>query len=247
MQSPARPRDGGVLMRVLLLSREINSSHFGLSRLLDQDASVNHVDISDDIRSAVDADIVILEGLAAAELFTPRLRSETCTRIVVLARSDTEQRIRLLDDGADLVLRDIVPAHEIVALVRAIARRGAAPPRRVVRPRHKTSHIVLDTSRRQAVVLGRRIALTLLEGNLLAAFIARPGEVLDGRALMTTVWGSPSGARSTLSAYIRRLRLKIEPDPSNPIFIRTVWGGGYVYRPDIEEPGGEPGRAVGTQ
>lgn len=219
-------------MRVLLLSTEINSSHLGLSKLLEQDSSVRHVDISDDIRSAADADIVILDGLTAAELFAPLLRSGTCTRIVVLAQSDTDQRIRLLDDGAELVLHGVVPAHEIVAQVRAIARRGTAPCHRVVRPRRKSNHVVLDTNRRQAVVFGRRIALTLIEGNLLAAFMARPDEILDGRELMTTVWGSPFSARSTVSAYIRRLRLKIEPDPSNPMFIRTVWGGGYVYRPD---------------
>ena len=94
---------------------------------------------------------------------------------------------------------------------------------------------MFDPDRRQAVVLGRRVALTLLESNLLSAFTARPGEVLDGAELMTSVWGSPFGARSTVSAYIRRLRLKVEPDPSNPIFIHTVWGAGYVYRPAGEQ------------
>ena len=201
--------------------------------MLEQSFSVHHVDVSEDFRGPFDADIVILEGLLAVERFTPRLRSVTCTRIVVLAQSDTEQRTKLLDDGADLVLHGGVPAHEIVAQVRAVARRGAVPVRRVVvRPPRRANQVVLDTDRRQADVLGRRIVLTLLEGNLLAAFVARPGEVLGGAELMTSVWGSPFGARSTVSAYIRRLRLKIEPDPAHPIFIRTVWGGGYVYRPD---------------
>lgn len=104
----------------------------------------------------------------------------------------------------------------------------------IVRTRWRKDKVVLDTDRRHAVVLGRRVTLTLLEGKLLAAFLARPGEVLDRRALMTSVWGSPFGAHSTVSAYIRRLRVKIEPDPSNPVFIRTVWGGGYIYRPDGE-------------
>lgn len=220
-------------MRVLLLSETISPSHLGLCRVLEQDGSVKQVDVSDDVRSAIGADIVIVEGLSAAESFAPSLRAGCWTRIVLLAQSDAEQRIRLLADGNDLVLHGAVSDHEIVAQVRAIARRGAAPMH-PVRPRRKVNHIVLDTDRRHALILGRRVALTLLEGNLLAAFIARPGEVLDGAALMTSVWGSPFGARSTVSAYIRRLRIKVEPDPSNPIFIRTVWGGGYIYRPDGE-------------
>lgn len=92
--------------------------------------------------------------------------------------------------------------------------------------------ILLDTDGRHAVVLGRRVTLTPLEGNLLAAFIARPGEVLNTRALMTGLWGSPFGTRSTVSASVRRLRVKIEPDPSHPVFIKTVWADGYVFRPD---------------
>ena len=117
----------------------------------------------------------------------------------------------------------LLSVDEIVAQVRAIARTHRGKDK-----------IVLDADRRQAVVLGRRVTLTLLEGNLLATFMARPAEVLDRRALMTSVWGSSVGARSTVSAYIRRLRVKIEPDPSNPVFIRTVWAGGYVFRPEGE-------------
>jgi DNA-binding response OmpR family regulator len=147
-------------------------------------------------------------------------------------QSAATTRIRVLDCGADLVLHGDVPDDEIVAQVRAMARRGADHNHSVVRPNGRQARIVLDPDRRHVVVLGRQVTLTRLEGHLLATFMARPGEVLDSRALMTSVRGSPFGARSTVSAQVRRLRVKIEPDASNPVFIRTVWGGGYTYQPE---------------
>lgn len=173
---------------------------------------------------------MIIRGVSSGETLVPRLRSGICVVVVVADPAGPTERIRLLDQGADVVLHGEVSDEEIVAQVRALARRGAAPAR-VVRTGRRQARIVLDPDRRQALVLGRQVNLTLLEGNLLAAFIARPGEVLDSRTLMISVWGSPFGARSTVSAYIRRLRIKIEPDPRHPVFIRTVWGGGYLYRP----------------
>lgn len=218
-------------MRVVLLSEEIRFSNLGLAGLLEREPSVVRVDLSDDVRSAGDADVVILEGLSAAECFGPSISPDACTRIVVLGLSDAEQRARLLNDSADLVLHGDVADHEIVAQVRAISR-CQGPAHRRSGQRSNADDIVLEPDGRHALVLGRRIALTSLEGALLGTFIAQPGEVLNGRELMTQVWGSPFGGRSTVSAYIRRLRVKLEPDPSKPIFIRTVWGGGYVYRPD---------------
>lgn len=221
-------------MRVLLFLGEIDVSPLALTAALERDSSVSHVEISDNIRSASDADLAIIRGGCFTETLASRPGSETCVRVVVADHATADDRIRLLDDGADVVLHGDTPDDEIVAQVRAIARRRNAPRRGVRRTREDTDKIVLDADRRHAVVLGRRVNLTLLEGNLLATFMARPAEVLDHCALMTSVWGAPFGARSTVSAYIRRLRVKVEPDPSNPVFIRTVWAGGYVYRPDGE-------------
>lgn len=141
---------------------------------------------------------------------------------------------RRLDVGADVVLLDPVAVEEVVAQLRALVRRQTGSAREAI-PSGRLRlppRMVLDGNRRHVTVGGRRIALTHLEGELLAAFLARPAEVLDDAELLRIVWGSPFGARSTVSAYIRRLRVKIEPDPADPVFIRTVWGAGYVYWPD---------------
>ena len=217
-------------MRVLLLSEHSNPSWVGLRAALERTPAVSHVDISG-IERAADADILIASDVTAAEIIALRLRSATWLLVVVAGPAAAGERIKLLDQGADLVLHGAVPDDEIVAQVGAIARRAVTPVHQGVRS-CPNAKILLDTDGRHAVVLGRRVTLTPLEGNLLAAFIARPGEVLNSRALMTGLWGSPFGARSTVSASVRRLRVKIEPDPSHPVFIKTVWADGYVFRPD---------------
>ena len=223
------PVQAGV--RVLLLSVEIDSSTFELSRLLERDCSVASVEISDDVRSLLGADIAIIDGRCVPSAFGSDVGSGGCARVAVLRQSNAEERLNLLEGGADLVLHGEVSGDEIVAQVRAIARRAGRLGRRKVAVRRRAGHIVLDADGRQAIVLGRRIDLTVVESRLLAVFLARPGAVLGAADLMKGVWGSSYGARSTVSAHVRRLRLKVEPDPSHPVFIRTVWGGGYVYRP----------------
>jgi DNA-binding response OmpR family regulator len=222
-------------MRVVVVSGDISLSPLGLAEALEEDPSVSRVEASNSTHRAGDADVAVIRGAWSAETVAPDLHSGSCVCVVVAKDANAGERIRLLDDGADVVLHGDVPDDEIVAQVRAIARRRNTPIDGIVRPPEGQDKIVLEPDRRHAVVLGRRVTLTALEGKLLKAFMDQPGVVLDGRALMTTVWGSPFGARSTISAYIRRLRVKIEPDPSNPAFIGTVWGGGYLYRPEGEE------------
>ena len=217
-------------MRVLLLLSDVTKATAAQSAALERDPAVSRVEVSDDVGNVPEADLVILEGTPTAERFMPRLRSTSCPFIVVADHSTSAQRVALLDEGADVVLHGDVADDELVAQIRAIARRRGAARTRSSRPRR--APIILARDGRHVVVLGRRTTLTKLEGNLLAAFMARPNEVMSGRELLISASGAPFAARSTVTASIRRLRMKIEPDPSHPVFIRTVWGGGYVYRPE---------------
>lgn len=219
-------------MRVVLLSPNVTAATLTRAAALERDPIVSWVQISDEVRTVSEADVVILEGTVLAGRVMPGLRLGPGKVIVLADRLTSAEKVALLDVGADLVLHGEVSDEEVVAQIRAIARPRAAPAAQV--GRCTRTKLVLEGDRRHAVVVGRRITLTLLEANLLAAFLARPNEVLSGHELLTSAWGAPIAARSTVSASIRRLRLKIEPDPSNPIFIRTVWGGGYIYRPEGE-------------
>lgn len=103
-------------MRVLLLSEDGNPSWVGLRAALERTSTVSHVDISGVERSA-DADILIATDVTAAEIIARRLRPATWLLVVVAGPAPPGERIKLLDQGADLVLHGAVPDDEIVAQV----------------------------------------------------------------------------------------------------------------------------------
>jgi DNA-binding response OmpR family regulator len=88
---------------------------------------------------------------------------------------------------------------------------------------------------RRAVLAGRELALTVREFDLLAFLIDHPGQAFGRAELLERVWGWSFGDSSTVTVHVRRLREKVEADPTAPTRISTVWGVGYRYDP---APGG---------
>ncbi|MBA3798851.1 MAG: winged helix-turn-helix transcriptional regulator [Geodermatophilaceae bacterium] len=98
--------------------------------------------------------------------------------------------------------------------------------------------IRLHLLQRTATTALRTLALTPLEFDLLAYFVAHIGEALSRDRLLENVWGYDIGGRDTVTVHIRRLRQKIEADPSRPTLLQTVWGIGYRLNPNsIPGPG----------
>lgn len=89
--------------------------------------------------------------------------------------------------------------------------------------------IQLDERSRQVRVDGQPVELTVREFDLLAFLMRHPGEVFRREALLDRVWGYTFGDTSTVTVHVRRLREKIEPDPSDPTYVQTVWGVGYCF------------------
>ena len=87
--------------------------------------------------------------------------------------------------------------------------------------------IRLDTAARQATRAGVELALTVRELDLLSFLMSHPGRAFNRADLMQQVWGWTYGDQSTVTVHVRRLREKVEDDPTNPTLIRTVWGVGY--------------------
>ena len=88
--------------------------------------------------------------------------------------------------------------------------------------------LVIDAERRQVTADGRRVELTAKEFDLLWHFAQQPGRVFSRAQLLDQVWGySFNGYEHTVNSHINRLRSKLEQDPANPHYIRTVWGVGY--------------------
>jgi DNA-binding response OmpR family regulator len=146
--------------------------------------------------------------------------------ILLTARVDEADRIVGLELGADDYVTKPFSPRELATRVKAVLRRangGQAPPDRI-----SAGPLELDAGRHEARRDGERLALTAREFDLLWFLASNPNHVFSRDQLMTRVWGySAALDTGTVTVHIRRLREKLEPDPSEPQLLETVWGVGY--------------------
>ena len=159
--------------------------------------------------------------------------------IVVSARTDEQQKVQALDKGADDYLTKPFNNDELLARVRACLRRAANVPEgmSVQQPEVFTSedgYVSIDIVRRQVRAGAQEIKLTPTEFELLHQLMLHAGKVMTHRSLLRAVWGPEYGEEADyLRVYVRQLRLKIEKEPSQPKYILTEPGVGYVFRPQV--------------
>jgi two-component system response regulator ResD len=154
--------------------------------------------------------------------------------ILLTAKGEESDRIVGLRRGADdYVVKPFSPG-ELIARVEAVLRRAAGP----AREEHDTAAalafggLLIDPAGRSVSLDGQPIGLTLREFDLLLFLARHPGQVFSRDQLIDLVWQLPfCNDSSTVTVHVRRLRAKIEPDPSRPRFIQTVWGVGYRLTP----------------
>ncbi len=153
--------------------------------------------------------------------------------IMLTARRQETDRIYGLELGADdYVTKPFSPA-ELVARVKAVLRRvkGATGGSKEQKP-VEFSQLAIDPSTRLVVVRGTTIDLTATEFNLLYFLANHPRQVFSRDQLLEKVWGfSEYVDPSTVTVHIRRLREKVEENPSEPRHLLTVWGVGYKFEP----------------
>lgn len=153
--------------------------------------------------------------------------------IMLTARRQETDRIYGLELGADdYVTKPFSPA-ELVARVKAVLRRvkGATGGSKEQKP-VEFSQLAIDPSTRLVVVRGDTIDLTATEFNLLYFLANHPRQVFSRDQLLEKVWGfSEYVDPSTVTVHIRRLREKVEENPSEPRHLLTVWGVGYKFEP----------------
>jgi DNA-binding response OmpR family regulator len=162
-----------------------------------------------------------------------RLRIEGDTPIIMLtARRDEADRIAGLEMGADdYVVKPFSP-QELVSRVKAVLRRthGSRP----LGSEHplEFDQLYIDPKTRLVEVSGEERSLTAKEFDLLWVLACHPRQVFNRDQLLDLVWGLTEYVDpSTVTVHVRRLREKIEVDPSNPHYIQTVWGVGYKFEP----------------
>jgi two-component system, OmpR family, response regulator ResD len=150
--------------------------------------------------------------------------------ILLTAKGEHSDRIVGLRLGADdYVVKPFSPA-ELVARVDAVLRRVDSPPE--LEEPIAFDGLVVDPRGRRVTVRGEEAQLTLREFDLLLHLVRHPGQVFSRDQLMESVWqyGFYSDT-STVTVHMRRLRSKIEVDPSEPRWLQTVWGVGYRFQP----------------
>ena len=168
-----------------------------------------------------------MDGITA----TAKIREFSNVPIILLtAKSETEDKVLGLNVGADdYVTKPFVPV-EVLARVRSQLRRydrlGAKPPEnsgQIV-----IGGIMLDDRAKTVTVDGDEVNLTPIEYDILKLLMEHPGKVYSTRVIYETVWQeNPIGSENAVAVHIRHLREKIEINPSEPRYIKVVWGRGY--------------------
>jgi DNA-binding response OmpR family regulator len=161
------------------------------------------------------------------------LRARGDTPIIMLtARRDEPDRIAGLEMGADdYVVKPFSP-QELVSRVRAVLRRTRGSLARSSEQPVVFAGLRIDPQTRLVEVHGEEKSLTATEFDLLWVLARHPRQVFTRDQLLDLVWGLTDYIDpSTVTVHVRRLREKIEPDPSNPRYIQTVWGIGYKLEP----------------
>jgi two-component system, OmpR family, response regulator ResD len=179
-------------------------------------------------------DLVVLDlmlpGMDGLEVMRRLREHEGVSVILLTAKGEHADRIIGLRRGADdYVVKPFSPA-ELVARVDAVLRRVDNPPQ--LEEPIAFDDLELDPVARRVTVRGQEVQLTVREYDLLLHFVRHPGQVFSRDQLMDAVWQySFYTDTSTVTVHVRRLRAKIEEDPSNPRWLQTVWGVGYRFQP----------------
>ena len=154
--------------------------------------------------------------------------------IMLTAKGDDMDKILGLDYGADDYITKPFNILEVKARIKAIMRRNHQKP--IADTKEKSTKIVagdlrLDTEGRRVFIKGKEINVTAKEFDLLELLVTNPNKVYSRENLLNIVWGYeyPGDVR-TVDVHIRRLREKIEENPSEPKYVHTKWGVGYYFK-----------------
>lgn len=183
-------------------------------------------------------DLVILDIMLPGEdglTICREIRKESNLPIIMLTAKDSEtDKVLGLELGADDYITKPFSPRELIARVRAVLRRSSGEESAETKKQVlKVRDLMLDGERHLVTLNGRELDLPPKEFELLRILMENPGRVLTREYLLETIWGYEYiGETRTVDVHIRRLRQKIEPDPSQPVYIETVHGFGYRIRGD---------------
>lgn len=224
------------MTRILIVEDEASFSD-PLSWLLEREG--HEVVVREDGRSGLEeftrnpADLVLLDvmlpGMSGVEVCR-ELRRESSVPIIMLTAKDSEvDKVVGLEIGADDYVTKPYSSRELLARINAVLRRRVAPPAQedhIVR----VGDVELDADSHVVVVRGEPVSMPLKEFELLEMLMRNHGRVLTRAQLIDRVWGADYvGDTKTLDVHIKRVRGKVEENPSSPRMITTIRGLGYKF------------------
>jgi len=151
--------------------------------------------------------------------------------IMLTAKGQDTDKIMGLELGADDYMVKPFNPFELIARIKAMLRRRERY--QVAKTGYTYGKLHLDTVANKLIKDGEEVELTPTEYALLKLFMENPGKALKREEMLNAIWGQDYfGDTKTLDVHIRRLREKIEDNPSEPKYIKTIWGSGYRWQPD---------------
>ncbi|HYT30785.1 MAG TPA: response regulator transcription factor [Actinomycetota bacterium] len=215
-----------------VLARYLAREGFGVETAEDGESALAAFDRTPPDLVLLDLMLPRIDGL---ELFRLMRERGPAAVIMLTAKGEETDRVVGLELGADDYVTKPFSPREVVARVRAVLRRGGvAGPAEAAAADGVTAFgdLEVDARRREVRRAGRPVGLTRKEFDLLSFMTARPGQTFDRSTLLREVWDFAwTGDTATVTVHVRRLREKIEDDPSNPRRLVTVWGVGYRFEP----------------
>ncbi len=174
---------------------------------------------------------IMLPGISGLELCEYIKTINTNMGIIMLtARVQEKDKILGLDKGADDYMTKPFSPAELMARVNALSRRVQSSEKKMIEAILKKPPFELNIGTRQCFKHGEEIILTPTEFMIVKLFLESDGQTLSRNDLLNKIWGENFfGDMKIVDVNIRRLRRKIEDNPSKPMFIQTVWGKGYKW------------------
>jgi DNA-binding response OmpR family regulator len=222
-----------------VVSMNLESEAFGVDVAHDGESALELFDPSVHVMAILD---IMLPGIDGYEV-ARQIRSVSDVPIMMLSARDTDVDMAVgLGIGADDYITKPFSPLELVARVKAHLRRYSADKRRADATTKPSEHEVItagpvriDTAAFTVTVDDRAVELTATEFEILKLLAAHPGRVYTKAQIYRQVWEEEFGGDfATVQVHIRRLRAKIEVDPSEPRLIETVWGIGYRFAADAK-------------
>jgi two-component system response regulator RegX3 len=173
---------------------------------------------------------VMLPGMSGIDVCRAIRRSVTTPIIMVTAKDAEADKVLGLELGADDYVTKPFSMRELVARVRAVLRRGNATLEESAPTRLEAGPVTIDVERHEVRVRGQVVDLPPKEFALLESLVRRAGKLMTRDMLISQVWGEDYyGDTRTLDVHVKRLRSKVEENPSRPVHLKTVRGLGYKF------------------